>query len=104
MAFFYVKLVPPTSTFAIDMSEEERVIMVEHRTHMDRWFAEGKVLLFGPVLDPTAIYGVAVMECDTIEEVESIFHEDPSVKSGLNRVEIYPMRIGAAQAPRKQEA
>ncbi|MEG9432782.1 YciI family protein [Terriglobus sp. ADX1] len=102
MAFFDLKLTPPRPTFAMDMSDEERAVMMAHRVYMDRYFAEGKVLIFGPVLDPEGAFGMGVMECESVEEVQTIMADDPSVKGGLNRLEVHSMRIGGAQASRTQ--
>jgi uncharacterized protein len=102
MAFFYLKLIAPRPTFAADMSDDERAIMLAHRAYMDRYFAEGALLIFGPVLDPEGAFGMGVMECETIEEVHAIMANDPSITSGLNRLQVLPMRIGGAQASRTQ--
>lgn len=102
MAFFYLKLIPPRPTFAFDMTEEERAVMGSHRAHMDTYFEEGKVLIFGPVLAPQGVYGMGVFEADTVEEVNAIMAADPSVLAGLSRFEVFPMHVGGAQGSRTQ--
>jgi uncharacterized protein len=94
---FFIKLIPPRATFPMDMSADERAIMQRHVAYMTELFAQGKVLIFGPVLDPAHPYGMGVLEVEGECEVERMMKEDPSVSSGLNTCEVWPMRVGAAQ-------
>ncbi len=57
--YFYVRLIPPRPTFASDMSAEERALMQQHVGYFRGLFDQGKVLIFGPVLDPTDNFGMA---------------------------------------------
>ena len=97
---FYLKLIPPRPTFPNDMTETERALMMEHVKYTHGQFAAGRVLIFGPVIAPDGAFGMAVFETADEAEVRAIMEEDPTVKAGLNRFEVYPMRVGAAQAPR----
>jgi uncharacterized protein YciI len=100
MPSFFLKLTPPRPTFAVDMSEDERAIMTEHLAFMNQHFAAGRVLIFGPVMDPAGVYGMAVLDAKDQAEAEAIMRKDPSVARGVNRLDIYPMRIGGAQGQR----
>jgi len=84
----------------MDMTAEERALMMEHVKFTHEQFAAGRVLIFGPVIDPHGPFGMGVFEAESEAEVRAIMEEDPTVKAGLNRFELYPMRIGAAQGPR----
>jgi uncharacterized protein len=96
--YFYVRLIPPRPTFAGDLSAEERALMQQHGSYFRGLFEQGKVLIFGPVLDPTDNFGMAVLEVDDLAEAERCLAQDPSVLAGLNRFRISPMVVGAARA------
>lgn len=87
--FFALKLIPPRLTFAQDMSSEERAIMQEHVGYWMDLMKQGKVVVFGPVLDPQGVYGFGVVAVDNEEEVKQITSNDPAIK--VNRYEYYPM-------------
>lgn len=74
--------------------------MQEHVRYMEECFMAGKVLIYGPVLEPDAPFGMGVLETSDEAEARRLMENDPSVKTGLNTFEIYPMRVGAAQASR----
>jgi uncharacterized protein len=94
---FYVKLIPPRPTFTVDMTSDERAIMQRHVDYTTGLFAEGKVLIFGPVLDASYPFGMAVFEVENESEVVQLLNGDPSVACGLNQFTVIPMRVGAAQ-------
>jgi uncharacterized protein len=95
---FFVKLIAPRPTFAMDMTPEERLLMQEHVRYTRDGFDAGKVLIYGPVMAPTGAFGVAVFEVGDVEEVRQFLENDPTVRAGLNKFEIYAMRLGAAQS------
>jgi uncharacterized protein len=96
---FYVRLVPPRPSFPVDMTPDERTTMQEHVEYVTELFAQGKVLIFGPVLDPSGPFGMAVFEVEDDSEVQLLMKNDPSVLRGLNQFAVIPMRLGAAQGP-----
>jgi uncharacterized protein YciI len=90
---FFLKLIPPRTTFADDMTPEEGKLMQQHADYWKAQFAKGTVLIIGPVLDPKGAWGMAVLETATEEEARTLAMNDPSVKAGLNKVELSPMRL-----------
>jgi uncharacterized protein len=94
---FFMKLIPPRPTFAQDMTAEERDMMQQHVQYVGEAFKRGSVLIYGPVMAPEGAYGMAVLEMADAAEVQKYMAEDPSVKSGLNTFEFYPMRVGQAR-------
>ena len=90
---FLLKLVPPRTTFANDMTPEEGKLMQQHADYWKAQFATGCVLIIGPVLDPKGVWGMAVLETETEDEARTLAMNDPSVKAGLNKVELSPMRV-----------
>jgi uncharacterized protein YciI len=95
---YFFKLIPPRPTFPQDMTDKERQLMDEHGHYFQDHFARGNILLFGPVMATGGAFGLAVLEMDNEEEARKFGEGDPSVRAGLNRFEIHPMRVSAARA------
>lgn len=95
---FFFKLIPPRPTFPQDITDEERRLMDEHSRYFQEHFEAGKLLIYGPVMATGGAFGLAVLEVADEAEARQFGEGDPSVKAGLNRFEIYPMRVGAARA------
>ena len=87
---FFLKLIPRRPTFPQDMNEEERNIMQRHIAYWNGFLEQGKVIVFGPVMDPNGTYGMGVVEAENEEEVKNLTSNDPAAT--INRYEIYPMR------------
>ena len=82
MAWFLSKLIPPRPSFPLDMSEEERAVMLAHQ---DYWLPQvnaGLVLAMGPVLDPKGAYGVLLANVPSLKMLEDWQDQDPAVLSG----------------------
>ncbi len=94
---FFFKLVPPRATFPQDITPEERAVMAEHAAYFQQQFKAGKVLLYGPVSAPQGAFGMGVLEAADESEARHIAENDPSVRGGLNRIEIYPMMVAASR-------
>jgi uncharacterized protein YciI len=90
---FLLKLIPPRTTFVNDMTPDEGKLMQQHADYWAEQFKKGTVLIIGPVLDPKGAWGMAVLETATEEEARTLAMNDPSVKAGLNKIEISPMRV-----------
>ena len=88
-----MKLIPPRTTFPGDITPAEAKLMQQHEEYWEAQFATGSVLIIGPVLDPKGAFGMAVLETATEEEARTLAMNDPSVKAGLDKVEISPMNV-----------
>lgn len=49
------------------------------------------VIVFGPVFDSRRPYGLEIIEVENEVQAHAFADDDPSIKSGLNRPEIYLM-------------
>ena len=87
---FFLKLNPPRPTFAMDMSDDERAIMLQHVAYWKELTDKGVTVVYGPVMDPKGVYGIGIIAADSAEEVEKLIANDPA--NGLNQYEYYPMR------------
>jgi uncharacterized protein YciI len=89
---FLLRLIPPRPTFGADMTEEEGAVMAEHTAYWAGHLDQGAVVAFGPVVEPTGFWGLAVLETDTRDEAETLAAGDPAITSGtMERFEIHPM-------------
>ncbi len=95
---FYFRLIPPRSTFANDITDEERALMAKHGAYCQTQFETGTLLLYGPVALPEGAFGLGILEVADESEARHFGENDPSVLAGMNRFEIYPMRVAAARA------
>src|SRR5512139_1392725 len=87
--YFALKLIPSRPDFAQTMTDEERTIMQQHIAYWRDYMNKGKVIVFGPVLDPNAVYGLGIVTVDEEEEVKALIAGDPA--SRINGYEYYPM-------------
>jgi hypothetical protein len=82
MAWFLGKLIPPRPSFPLDMSEEERAIMLAHQDYWLPQINAGLVLAMGPVLDPKGAYGVMLANVPSLKMLEDWQNKDPAILSG----------------------
>ena len=88
-SYFALKLNPPRATFFNDITEEEMAVMKRHSAYWKELMDHGKVVVFGPILDPKAAYGFGVVCVEGEEEVKLLIAHDPA--NGLGSYEAYPM-------------
>jgi uncharacterized protein len=87
--YFALKLNPNRPDFAQTMTEEEKNIMQQHLVYWQKFMDQGIVVVFGPVLDPTGIYGFGVLSVDDESQVKEFIKNDPA--AAINRYEYHPM-------------
>lgn len=92
MQGFVFRLVPPRPDFAFTLTPEERQTMEEHLAYLQGLMAEGKVVAFGPVLDPEGPFGIGIVTAADQVAAQALADADPAVRSphGL-RAEVTPM-------------
>ena len=88
MSYFVYKLIPPRPTFAADMTGAEMAIMGEHAAYWTDLFENGRVAVFGVVIEQAGAWGLAVVETDTEDDVRALASGDPAVKTDLCTFEI----------------
>ena len=92
MVFFFCRLVAPRATFAQDMTESERELMVVHGGYWRSLAEKGVAVVFGPVMDPKGTWGLVIVEAKDEAEVHALMINDPVVKTNAGfRYEINPM-------------
>jgi uncharacterized protein len=94
---YFFKLIPPRATFPHDITESEKTLMDVHAAYCRQQFDAGKLLLYGPVMAADGAFGVGILEVEDEAEARRFAEDDPSVRGGLNRWEIYPMRVSGCR-------
>jgi uncharacterized protein YciI len=94
MATFVLRLKAPRPTFALDMTDAEREIMGRHAAYWQRFIDSGQMVVFGPVLDSTGSWGLAVVEAEDEDELRAYAQGDPVVTTGTGSVELGRMLAG----------
>ena len=87
--YFVLHLLSLRPDFAQTMTVEELSIMKEHISYWTDLMNKGKVLVFGPVLDPKEIYGLGIVSVDSEQEVQDLIANDPAGK--INKYEYFAM-------------
>ena len=72
--------------------------MDEHESYFQKSFNAGRILLFGPVIATSGVFGLGILEVDNEAEARRFAEADPSVQAGLNKYELHPMRVSAARS------
>lgn len=94
MTTFVFRLLAPRPSFALDMSDEEREVMIRHAAHWQPLIESGQMVIFGPVLDETGSWGLGVVEADDEEELRAFAEADPVVTTQTGRIEMGKLLAG----------
>jgi hypothetical protein len=76
-------------TFHLDKTAEEQDLM---RRHVAYWSAKadrGLAVVFGPVLDPSGVYGIGVYRVEDLAHMHRLLADDPA--GALLKYEVYEM-------------
>lgn len=94
MPTFVIRLTTPRPSFALDMSDEEREIMGRHAAHWQPFIEDGRMVVFGPIVDAQGSWGLGVLEADAEDEIKAHAAEDPVVTTGTGSIEVGTMLAG----------
>jgi uncharacterized protein len=86
------------------MTDQERLLMQEHARYTREHFEAGTVLAYGPVLAPGGAFGMAILEVDGEREARTFIENDPTVKTGMNKFELFPMQLAGARSSSQSKA
>jgi hypothetical protein len=90
MPHYFLKLNPCRPTFAQDMTNAERAIMQQHVAYWGDLMNKGMVVVYGPVMDPSGVYGIGVVEAVDEAKLKEMIKNDPATE--INNYDYYPMR------------
>jgi len=92
--YFLCRLVPPRASFMQDMTADERAAMQAHGTYWRGKLAEGHVIAFGPVADPSGGWGLGIVAVPDEATLRAFQADDPAIKANMGmRYETLPMVI-----------
>ena len=63
--------------------------MQQHVNSSKEYMQQGTILVFGPVLDPNGVFGLAIIAVDYEDQVTRLIENDPASK--INKYEYYPL-------------
>ncbi len=98
---FLYRLTPTRpAMLAEGLTPEERTAVSAHVTYLERLAAAGVVLLFGrtQTTDP-GTFGIVIFRAASLAEAERLTADDPAVRAGVMRAELFPFRV-AGGSPR----
>jgi uncharacterized protein len=84
---FVFRLKAPRPDFALEMR-------ARHAAHWQPLLDEGRMVVFGPVLDGTGSWGLGVVEADDEDELRAFAARDPVVTTGTGEIELGKMLAG----------
>ena len=76
--YFFVKTNNPRPTFHLDMTVEEREAMNRHVEYWTEKAARGIAIVFGPVMDPSGVYGIGIYKTKDEAEMRELLKQDPA--------------------------
>ena len=91
---FFLRSHSPRPTFQMDMTPEERAIMMEHIAYWKGITEKGDCIIYGPVMEPTEVWGLAIVEVGDEAEVKRFIKNDPAFLGKIMTYEYFPMRVG----------
>ena len=91
---YYAVIKPYRQDFITNPKEEEEKIMSDHFFYLKSLLEQKKIYLAGPTLITEDPFGLIILEVKTVEEAKELLENDPSVKSGIQKIaDLRPIRL-----------
>lgn len=75
-------------------TDEEASILSEHVNYLEALTNEGVVLVFGRTQNnDSSTFGIAIFRAESDDAARSIMNNDPAVKKGIMRAEIFAYKV-----------
>lgn len=75
-------------------TEREAAVVSEHFAYLQSLVAKGSVLMAGRTLTTDeSSFGVVVLQADSEAQARELVGNDPAVRSGVMRAELFPYRV-----------
>jgi uncharacterized protein YciI len=75
-------------------TDDEARVVREHFAYLEQLVPQGTVLMAGRTLNnDERTFGMVVFVAASVAEAERIVNEDPAVRGGVMRAELFPYRI-----------
>ena len=89
MPFFFARLVPKRKDFPANLTPDEGATMQRHSAFLTGQLEKGALVVAGPVMDPSGVFGLAVIESESIDAARELLGTDPA--NALGHYEVAPM-------------
>jgi uncharacterized protein YciI len=92
----YLYKIQPTrlEMVTIGPTDEEISIVSEHFNYLKALTTQGVVLVFGRTQNNDAsTFGITIFRAESDDKARSIMNNDPAVKNGVMRAEIFPYKV-----------
>jgi len=97
--FWLIRIIPPRPTFDKDATPAEMALMGQHFAYWKDLNDKGICIFGGPVLDPRGVYGIIVVRASSQDEARALGDADPSVKAGVNKIEVAEFSVAFVPKP-----
>ena len=82
MPYFLAQLRPPRASFMLDMTADERMLMLAHQQYWRPHVESGVMIAMGPVADPRGGWGLGLLEALDRDAVAELLAMDPVILAG----------------------
>ncbi len=92
--YVYVLKLIPSLWAEENWTPREEAIVSEHFQALQKMLAEGRLILAGKTdgLNEKT-FGIVLFEAGSDEEAQTIMQNDPAVRKGIMRAELFPYRV-----------
>lgn len=85
----YIAIIKPVrEDFMTRETEEDNKIMSEHFVYLKKLLETSELFIAGPALNEKSPFGLVILKCNSIEKAKEIMENDPSVKSGIQKLKL----------------
>jgi len=78
---------------AVKSTPEEDRIVSEHFAYLKRYTEQGTLVFAGRTTEADRTFGIVVLEVASEDEARKIMENDPAIKGGVMRGELFPFHI-----------
>lgn len=97
MQFLYHLTPARIEMVTVGPTPQEQAIVREHFDHLEALTEQGVMLLVGRTQDNSPrTFGIAIFQAESEEQAHAIMNDDPAVRKGIMRAELFPFRIALA--------
>jgi uncharacterized protein YciI len=80
-------------------TDEEATILIEHFDYLKSLTRQGVVLVFGRTQNnDSSTFGITIFRAESDDMARSIMNNDPAVKKGIMRAELFPYKVAGLNA------
>lgn len=80
-------------------TDEEASILSDHFNYLKSLTAQGVVLVFGRTQNKdTSTFGITIFRAESEDTARSIMNNDPAVRKGIMRAELFPYEVARLNA------